>query len=265
MAKQKLWDYFFQIHQDYDFDELFLKPGKTLLRLKENFMTVSNSFPEEHLKTLIQELVIANSERLDPLQPFASGELSALRCRFVAMIPPITNNPEIILRRNVNHQDSDFAGYQELQKTLSGIFEREDHLIICGVSGAGKTTLLKKIMNDFLGSERIVILDSFMEWGHLPVRWTLLQESPGFFDGRGTISMLDLFSLSLRLSAERFVLGEIKYREIEVFHLLRNVGHGSVLTTMHGSNLRDIEARLGSLERTKCLLLEENYKCRLLE
>ncbi len=264
MAKQKLWDYFLQIHQDYDFDELFLKPSRTLLRLKKNFMTVNNLFPDEQLKILIQELVISNSERLDPLQPFASGELSALKCRFVAMIPPITNSAEMILRKNANPQDSDFAGYQELRNTLSCIFEREDHLIICGVSGAGKTTLLKKIMNDFLAGERIVILDSFMEWGDLPARWTLLQESRGFFDGRGAIAMIDLFSLSLRLSAERFVLGEIKYREMEVFHLLRNVGHGSVLTTMHGSNLRDIETRLGSLERTSCLLLEENYKCRLL-
>ena len=265
MAKLKLSDYFVKTHQDYHFDELFLKPGNTLLRLKKNFLTLSNSFLEEQLKTLIQELVISNSERLDPLQPFASGEISDLKCRFVAMIPPVTNCAEIILRKNVNHQDSDFAGYQELQKVLSGIFEREDHLIICGVSGSGKTTLLKKIMNDFLASERIVILDSFMEWGQLPARWTLLQESRGFFDGRGVISMLDLFSFSLRLSAERFVLGEIKYKEMEVFHLLRNVGHGSVLTTMHGSNLRDLQARLGSLERTKCLLIEANYTCRLLE
>ena len=207
MAKQKLWDYILQIHDEYEFDELFLKSGKTLLRLKNNYLTLSHALYDDNLKTLIQELVISNSERLDPLQPFASGELALLKCRFVAMIPPITNNPEIILRKNVSHQDSSFPGYEELQRPILSLFERQDHLIICGVSGAGKTTLLKKIMNDFLLHQRVVILDSFMEWGGLPERWTLLQEARGFFDGRGAIAMIDLCPLAFRLSSERFDLG----------------------------------------------------------
>ena len=76
--------------------------------------------------------------------------------------------------------------------------------------------------------------------------------------------MGDLFPLALRLSAQRFVLGEVKYKEVEVFKLLRRVGHGSVLTTMHGSELKDLESRLGTLDRTSCLIVERDFACRLL-
>jgi Flp pilus assembly CpaF family ATPase len=264
MKKNKLWDYILSLQEQYDFDELFLKPEKSLLRLKDSYLTLAYPYEERSLRNQIQELVISLSNRLDPLHPFASGEISEIKSRYVAIIPPITPTSEFILRRVSSALECTFPGYLALQNSLGDLFERGDHLVICGISGAGKTTLLKKIMGDLFINQRVVILDSYMEWGKLPEKWTLLQESYGFFDGRGVITMGDLFPLALRLSAQRFVLGEVKYKEVEVFKLLRKVGHGSVLTTMHGSERDDLEFRLGNLDRTSCLLVEKNFHCRLL-
>jgi Flp pilus assembly CpaF family ATPase len=264
MKKNKLWDYILSLQEQYDFDELFLKPEKSLLRLKDSYLTLANPYEERSLRNQVQELVISLSNRLDPLHPFASGEISEIKSRYVAIIPPITPTSEFILRRVSSAIDCNFPGYSALHGLIKDHFEKGDHLVICGTSGAGKTTLLKKIMGDFFKNERVVILDSYMEWSQLPEKWTLLQESYGFFDGRGVITMGDLFPLALRLSAQRFVLGEVKYKEVEVFKLLRRVGHGSVLTTMHGSELKDLESRLGTLDRTSCLIVERDFACRLL-
>jgi pilus assembly protein CpaF len=213
---------------------------------------------------MVQEYAIQSGERLDPLQPFASGENVEYRLRWVAMIEPIVAETEIIFRRQKPKIHSNFIGYEDCRKRLEQCFIDQHHLIICGRSGAGKTTLLKAIMDDFFKDERVVILDSYSEWSGIPKKWTLLKETRGFVDGRGVIRFRDLFSFALRLSAKRFVMGELKIEEIPIFDLLRHVGHGSVLTTMHGNTHLDIQSRISSLENTHCLYLKSNFECMFL-
>lgn len=245
-------------------NEVIIKSGVTICRTEEGDLELENSFDLINFKRMVQEYAIQSGERLDPLQPFASGENIVFRLRWVAMIEPIVAETEIIFRRQKLKINSDFIGYGECRERLEQCFGDQHHLIICGRSGAGKTTLLKKILDDFFKEERVIILDSYSEWSGIPKKWTLLKESRGFVDGRGVVKFRDLFSFALRLSAKRFVMGELKIEEIPVFNLLRHVGHGSVLTTMHGNTHLDIQSRLSSLENTHCLYLKETFECKFL-
>jgi Flp pilus assembly CpaF family ATPase len=245
-------------------NEVIIKTGVTICRTEKGDLELENSFDLKHLKKMVQEYAIQSGERLDPLQPFASGENVEYRFRWVAMIEPIVGETEIIFRRQKPMIHSNFIGYEDCRERLEQCFSDQQHLIICGRSGAGKTTLLKTIMDDFFKDERVVILDSYSEWSGIPKKWTLLKETRGFVDGRGVIRFRDLFSFALRLSAKRFVMGELKIEEIPIFNLLRHVGHGSVLTTMHGNTHLDIQSRLSSLENTHCLYLKSNFECMFL-
>jgi type IV secretory pathway ATPase VirB11/archaellum biosynthesis ATPase len=241
--------------------EAIIKSGVTIYRTNAGDSELDNSFKESEFKKIVQEFAIQSGERLDPLQPFASGENKEYEMRWVAMIEPIVVEPEIIFRRQQLNSEKEFAGYEACRELIRKCFYNQNHLVICGKSGSGKTTLLKKILKDFFMNERVVILDSYAEWSNIPKKWTLLKESRGFIDGRGVLRMRDLFSFALRLSASRFVMGELKIDEIPIFNLLRHVGHGSVLATMHGTSHQDIQSRLVSLENTHCLYLRDNFEC----
>jgi len=240
--------------------EVFVKSSLVFLRDANEKNIFNHDLSEAELKTMIQRFAISHGERLDPIEPFASGYLDEISARWVAIIPPVAVESEFILRKQAKVENLQFEGYDRLALPLRDVFLKGNHLLIAGLSGYGKTTLLKKILGDFFYDDRVIILDTFQEWSPSNPRWSVVRESTGLIDGRGRKDMRALFSMALRMSADRFVLGEIRDREKKVFRELCRLGHGSVISTIHGSNMSDLIYRLGSLPDCHVLFIRPNYQ-----
>jgi pilus assembly protein CpaF len=130
---------------------------------------------------------------------------------------------------------------------LSRLIQSKKNLLISGGTGSGKTALLRCFASMASDDERIVVLEDARELRLEKPHVVSLETRPPDGEGRGALTMADLFRATLRLRPDRIVMGEVRGAEALDLIQAMNSGHGGCLSTLHASNPAGALRRLETL------------------
>ena len=119
--------------------------------------------------------------------------------------------------------------------------------IISGGTGTGKTSMLNALSTAIPEHERIIVIEDSSELQLNQPHTVYLEAQPPQPNGKGAVSIRDLFVDSLRMRPDRIVMGEV--RRGEALDMIQSMisGHAGSLTTVHANNPTDSLIRLETL------------------
>ena len=116
--------------------------------------------------------------------------------------------------------------------------------VISGGTGTGKTSMLNAVSAAILPTERIVVIEDSSELQLNQPHTVYLEMQPPQPDGRGEVTIRQLFADSLRMRPDRIIVGEV--RRGEALDMIQSMisGHAGALTTVHANTPQDALIRL---------------------
>lgn len=139
---------------------------------------------------------------------------------------------------------------EETAEFLKIIVMIHKNTVISGGTGTGKTSMLNALSAAIPEYERIIVIEDSSELQLHQPHTVYLEAQPPRPDGRGAVSIRDLFVDSLRMRPDRIVVGEV--RRGEALDMIQSMisGHAGALTTAHANTAYDAMIRL----ETMCLM-----------
>ena len=208
---------------------------------------------DDHIKRVCEAISGYNKEIIREDKPMLAVELSNLYLRAQLMYPPLTKKPTFFLRKKPERIFTleEYIELGTISETyaaylLDAISNRKNILVVGG-TGSGKTTFLNALINKLsiiAPKERILILEDTPELQCNSDDVQRLQLPAN----RNTIAtMQDLVYVSLRLSPERIIVGEV--RDKSAYDLLKawNTGHSGGFSTFHADSAYDALDRLEAM------------------
>jgi pilus assembly protein CpaF len=216
--------------------------GVVLVRSTPPDLVLPSPFASQQLAhDWIQEFAWGHRQRLDLSRPEAGG-VTDTGWRWHAVIAPLSQEQPLLMLRRQRFNELCLRDFFDPNDFLPGVLSHVNAgrpLLVVGPTGAGKSSLLVAILKQLALSERLIILETIREIPALTPCWSFLMVNPLQQD-------LSL-NTALRLSPTRFVFGEIREGDFELFVKSIYTGHGGTLATVHGSDASDVWRRSGSL------------------
>ena len=207
----------------------------------------------EQVKTTIERIIAPIGRRIDESVPMVDARLPD-GSRVNAIIPPLSlTGPTLTIRkfRKERFTAKDLVGLNTLTENM-GEFLRacvvaRKNIIVSGGTGSGKTTVLNVLSAFIPANERIITLEDAAELKLHQTHWVRLESRPPNIEGKGIISIRDLFRNTLRMRPDRIIIGEC--RGMETLDMLQamNTGHDGSMTTIHANATQDVLVRLDSM------------------
>ena len=226
---------------------VWIDQGQGLEKTKLTFLN------EESVRSLAQRLALSTGRRLDQSQPYVDAQLSKT-IRLHAVLSPIANlgtvislrihRPqimslsELVLNKTITTSQKDF---------LNKIIKEKKSFVICGGTGSGKTTLLNSLLSEVNRNQRILIIEDSRELNPQHPHVVSLEGRPANIEGMGLITMKDLIKQSLRMRADRLIVGEVRGAEVIDWLSALNTGHSGSAGTIHANSIQEIISRFESL------------------
>ncbi|MBM3244735.1 MAG: CpaF family protein, partial [Candidatus Omnitrophica bacterium] len=127
------------------------------------------------------------------------------------------------------------------------------NIIFSGATGAGKTTTLNVLSTYIDDEERIITIEDTAELHLSQEHVVRLESRHSNIEGRGEVSIRDLFKNSLRMRPDRIILGEIRGSEaIDMLQAICSGHHGS-LVVLHANSPMDVIYRIETMILTSGL------------
>ncbi len=136
---------------------------------------------------------------------------------------------------------------KQIATFLSAAMKAKLNVIYCGSTGAGKTTIMNVFSRDIPEQERIITIEDTPELNLLQEHVVSLASKPANIEGKGEITMRDLFVNSLRMRPDRIIVGEV--RGHEMLDLIQSIssGHSGSLAIVHAESPLDCFNRMVSM------------------
>ena len=208
---------------------------------------------EQHLSEILNRIVRRCNQRLDEANPTVNCLLEG-NIRINAAISPVAiNGPLVTLRKPqqdiqeiedlLRRKSLNTAMYQFLWACI----QAKINIMFSGATGSGKTTLLEVLSAYIDPEERLVLIEDVPELRIRQHNVARLCTRSANLEGKGEITLRDLFINSLRMRPTRIILGEI--RGAEAFDYLQSInsGHKGSLAVIHANSPRDVGLRLENL------------------
>ncbi len=229
-------------------DELYVEKSGKLVLTNKKFMS------DQQIRSIIDRIVAPLGRRIDESVPMVDARLPD-GSRFNAIIPPLSlNGPMITIRKfGVERLSLDdlLEKYESFSVGMKDFLEAcvvsRRNIIVSGGTGAGKTTLLNVISEFIPDNERILTIEDAAELRLKKSHWGRLESRPSNVEGRGAVSIRDLFINSLRMRPDRIIIGECRGPEVLDMLQAMNTGHDGSLTTLHANSTRDVMVRMSSM------------------
>jgi pilus assembly protein CpaF len=207
----------------------------------------------DHVLRVIQRIVAPLGRRCDESSPMVDARLPD-GSRVNAIIPPLSLvGPTLTIRkfRKVPYGPIELLKNATLTSDalnfLAASVKGRMNVVVAGGSGAGKTTFLNTLSNFISERERIVTIEDAAELQLQQLHVLTLESRPPNAEGRGEVSIRDLFRNALRMRPDRVIIGECRGPEALDMLQAMNTGHDGSLTTIHANGPRDALSRIETM------------------
>jgi pilus assembly protein CpaF len=227
--------------------EVWIDQGQGLEKTKLTFLN------EESVRSLAQKLALSTGRRLDQSQPYVDAQLTKT-IRLHAVLTPIAS-PGTFISLRVHRPKTMSLSELVINKTLTTsqknflteMIKNKKSFVICGGTGSGKTTLLNSLLSDVGKSQRILIIEDSRELNPQHPHVVSLEGRPANIEGMGLITMKDLIKQSLRMRADRLIIGEVRGAEVIDWLSALNTGHTGSAGTIHANSIHEVITRFEPL------------------
>lgn len=208
---------------------------------------------DKHLMYLIHKILSPTRRRVDESYPYTDISLKD-GSRVNIIIPPLAiDGPMVTIRKFLDTLKSaeDLIAIGTFDKRMSDFLiaciKAKINIIFSGSTGAGKTTTLGVLSSYICDDERIITIEDTAELHLNKPNVVRLETRIQNIEGRGEVSIRDLFKNSLRMRPERIILGEI--RSYEALDMLQAIcsGHTGSLSVLHANTPQEVIYRLETM------------------
>lgn len=205
----------------------------------------------DHLTHTIQKILAASgtNKRVDESNPFVDFPLAG-GSRVNVILPPCSLvGPVITIRKfadiaTVDQLISLGTLNEDMATLLREGMKAKLNVIFCGATGSGKTTTLNVFSRHIPSHERIITIEDTPELRLMQEHVVTLMTKGPNVEGKGEITIRDLFINSLRMRPDRIIVGEI--RSNEMLDLIESIesGHSGSLAIVHAESPEDCFSRM---------------------
>ncbi len=228
--------------------EVYIEKAGKMILTNKNFIS------DEQVRAIIDRIIAPLGRRIDESTPTVDARLPD-GSRINAIIPPLSlNGPMLTIRKFGRERftiedlvERFYSLSQPMADFLNACVLGRKNMIISGGTGAGKTTLLNVVSSFIPESERIITIEDAAELKLKQMHWGRLEARPPNIEGRGQVTIRDLFINTLRMRPDRIIIGECRGPEILDMLQAMNTGHDGSLTTLHANSTRDVLIRMSSM------------------
>lgn len=208
---------------------------------------------DEQLMYIIHKILAPTRRRVDESFPYTDLSLRD-GSRVNIVIPPLSlDGPTITIRKFSKEikKIEDLIRLDSIDERLSQFLiasiKAKMNIIFSGATGVGKTTTLSVLSSSIGNDERIITIEDTAEISLDQEHVVRLEARQSNIEGKGEISIRDLFKNSLRMRPERIIIGEI--RGAEALDMLQAIcsGHRGSLAIIHASSPQDVIYRLETM------------------
>ncbi|MCA9392618.1 MAG: CpaF family protein [Candidatus Omnitrophica bacterium] len=197
--------------------------------------------------------ILATSEsnkRCDESNPYVDFSLRD-GSRVNAILPPCSLMGPVLTIRKFKEDIGSTQQLLEIKELNDAMHEllvagmkSKCNVIFCGATGAGKTTCMNCFSTHIPEEERIITIEDTPELNLMQDHVVRLQSKPPNIEGKGEITMADLFTNSLRMRPDRIIIGEIRGKEM--LDLIQSIssGHSGSLAIVHAESPEDCFSRM---------------------
>ncbi|MEK9150093.1 MAG: CpaF family protein, partial [Candidatus Desantisbacteria bacterium] len=205
---------------------------------------------QQHLLYTIEKIISATGRRVDESSPYVDFSLYD-GSRVNIILPPLSLVGPVITIRKFSPGISKVEDLvrlgsmtQKMADFLVSAIRAKLNIIFSGATGAGKTTTLNVLSSYIPDEERIVTIEDTAELRLHQEHLVRLETKPANIEGKGEISIRDLFKNSLRMRPDRIIIGEI--RSGEALDLIQAIasGHTGSLAIVHANSPQDVISRM---------------------
>ena len=208
----------------------------------------------EQVRIVIERILAPLGRRIDESVPYVDARLPD-GSRVNAIISPLSlTGPTLTIRKFARqrlYMDDLINDYgsltPEMAQFLDACVKSRKNVLVSGGTGSGKTTFLN-IMSSFIPeNERIITIEDSAELKLDQTHWIRLESRPPNIEGRGEITIRDIFRNTLRMRPDRIIVGEVRSNEVIDMLQAMNTGHDGSMSTIHANTTHDVLIRLDSM------------------
>jgi pilus assembly protein CpaF len=229
-------------------DEIYIEKGGKIIQTNKKFMS------NQQVRLVIDRIIAPLGRRIDESVPMVDARLPD-GSRINAIIPPLSlRGPMITIRKFAQERytvDDLINRFHSLSQPMADFIQAavisRKNILVSGGTGSGKTTLLNIISHFIPDGQRIITIEDAAELKINKSHWARLESRSANVEGKGAISIRDLFINTLRMRPDRIIIGECRGPEVLDMLQAMNTGHDGSLTTIHANSTRDAIIRMNSL------------------
>ncbi len=208
---------------------------------------------EIQLMHLIHKILAPTRRHVDESYPFVDVSLKD-GSRVNIILPPLALNGQVVtIRKFLKELGSaeDLIRMKTLDRRmvdfLIACIRAKVNIVLAGATGAGKTTTLNVLSTYLPDDERVITIEDTAELQLRQDHVVRLETRQPNIEGKGEVSIRDLFRNSLRMRPDRIILGEI--RGGEALDMLQAIcsGHTGSLAVLHANSPQDVVYRLETM------------------
>lgn len=240
--------------EDKSISEIMINGPKQIYLQRNGRISLSDIKFENNAQLVhtIQKILAASgsNKRVDESSPYVDFMLKD-GSRVNVILPPCSLIGPVMTVRKFNDAIGtvdDLLSLKMIDKNIATLLiaamKAKFNVIFCGSTGSGKTTMLNVFSRHIPSEERIVTIEDTPELRLLQDHVVTLVSKPSNIEGRGEITMRELFVNSLRMRPDRIIIGEV--RGEEMLDLIQSIssGHSGSLAIVHAETPEDCFNRM---------------------
>lgn len=207
----------------------------------------------EHLAAAVRNVaqfvgkrITADTSRFDARLPDGS--------RVHVVLPPASRQGVCVSIRKFQQSRMNFdalvqmgALTEETREFIELCVLTQRNMVIAGGTGTGKTSLLNVMSGMIQTDHRILVIEDTTELALRQDHVLYFETKPPDRQGRGAVTIRDLFHSSLRMRPDRIIVGECRGGEALDLIQAMTSGHGGSMTTLHANSPADALNRLETM------------------